>query len=203
MAKNKLKVNVTEHTKTGDDKTRLVVETRAYKPRGKPFEKGNKIGNHFKSRAENNGELDPRINPGGRPRIVGDAYKSVLQSTYPIKFMTDDERERVIEYTGNELQDITYAEQIALSVSTAAALGDVQAAREIRQTTEGDKLALQTWQIEIVDMLRRREVTPQQVIDQFGFEDAEPILVAAGVVVVSETSRTQEPREHADKSNLA
>lgn len=192
MAKKKLKVNVIEQTQTGADKTKMALEVKTYKPRGRPFEKGNTVGNRFKSKAELNGQRDPRINATGRPRMVGDAYQAVLQSTYDIKFMNEDERERVLVYTGNENQDITYAEKIALMVSTAAALGDISAAREIRTTLEGDKLALQTWQIEVLDALRRKDITPEQVIEQFGFDDAEPILIAAGVVVVPELSRTQE-----------
>ena len=206
MGKTKPKItNVTDQTQNrrlGKNESVVIVKEKA-KPRGRPFQKGNTANpNPFKSKAELGGELDPRIAPNGRPRVISDAYKSVMQATYPIELVTDDERRRIELYTQNAQQDITYAEKIALAVSAIAAEGDVSAAREIRTTLEGDKLALQTWQQEVVDALRRKEVTPQQVIDQLGFEDAETILIAAGVVVVSAPPRPQTTQDDTTQSDI-
>ena len=94
---------------------------RKAKPRGKPFAAGNVHA--FKSREENGGQVDPRINAGGRPKLLGESYKAMLA--------------RVNE---TDPQKRTNAELIANAALVAALGGDVGAMREIRSATEGEQL---------------------------------------------------------------
>lgn len=92
-------------------------------PRGKPFTSENPY--KFQSKAENGGEIDPRINVGGRPKGMSDAYKewlSLVQESDP--------------------QKRTNAQLGAVAIGLEMLKGDVSAAREIRAATEGESLKL-------------------------------------------------------------
>lgn len=91
--------------------------------RGRPF--GSKNPYAFKATAENGGVRDPRINPGGRPKRLGEAYAALLA-----RVNEDDPQQR------------TNAEMIALAMSIEARRGNVAAAKEIRSATEGDRLSI-------------------------------------------------------------
>ena len=78
-------------------------------PRGRPF----KPGNPWRIKP---GEVR---NPGGRPRLLSDAYREWLAAE-------------------NE-QGVTNAANVAVTIGTRAMIGDVQSAKELRQATEGDK----------------------------------------------------------------
>jgi len=84
------------------------------KPRGKgkPFQPGNPW--RIKP-----GEIR---NPGGRPKLISEAYREWLE------FVDED--------------GVSNAAKLAMAQGTKAVKGDTPAAREIRQTTEGDKLTL-------------------------------------------------------------
>lgn len=98
----------------------------------------------FKTRAENGGELDPRINAGGRPKKIGEAYARILECVYPRELIEKSETYHlaVTKYSGGATAEITYAEAIAIRGALGAVSGDVSAAREIRSATEGEKLAV-------------------------------------------------------------
>lgn len=162
------------------------------KPRGRPFEKGKlTTPRPFKSKAELHGELDPHINARGRPKAIGASYTAVLESLYPMHLLTPEQLERVQQYTGNVEAVITYAEAIALSVVTIATLGDVSAAREIRTATEGNKIIFATWQTDIIDALKQKMLSADEVIDRLGFEQAQPILIAAGITPIVSTQQIE------------
>ena len=93
-------------------------------------------------------------------------------------------------------QKRTNAELIANAALVAALGGDVSAMREIRAATEGEKITLTSWQSEIVDALKKGNLTPQQVIDEIGIDDARAILVAAGTVVISSAPAGDTPDEN-------
>lgn len=105
---------------------------------------------------------DPSPNPSGRPKILGESYKAMLA-----RVNESDPFRR------------TNAELIAESMKLAALQGDVSAAREIRAATEGERL--RTWRDEVIDLLKARAVTPQEVIEEVGEELARELFVAAGV----------------------
>ncbi len=60
------------------------------------------------------------LNPGGRPKLLSNAYREWLEHT-------DD-------------KGTTNAAKVALAMGEQAAAGDIQAAKEFRQATEGDRL---------------------------------------------------------------
>jgi len=122
---------------------------------------------------------DPSPNPSGRPKLLGDSYKAMLA--------------RINE---TDPQKRTNAELIANAALVAALGGDVSAMREIRSATEGEKITLTSWQSEIVDALKKGNLTPQQVIDEIGIDDARAILVAAGTVVISSAPAGDTPDEN-------
>ena len=122
---------------------------------------------------------DPSPNPSGRPKLLGDSYKAMLA--------------RVNE---QDPEKRTNAELIANAALVAALGGDVSAMREIRSATEGEKITLTSWQSEIVDALKKGNLTPQQVIDEIGIDDARAILVAAGTVVISSAPAGDTPDEN-------
>ena len=122
---------------------------------------------------------DPSPNPSGRPKLLGDSYKAMLA--------------RVNE---QDPEKRTNAELIANAALVAALGGDVSAMREIRAATEGEKITLTSWQSEIVDALKKGNLTPQQVIDEIGIDDARAILVAAGTVVISSAPAGDTPDEN-------
>lgn len=80
------------------------------KPRGKPFEKGHKW----------RWPKGVSGNPGGLPKGVSDAYRAWLELPY------------------EKDQTMTNAQALAVAQGYQAHQGDVQAAKEIRQATEGD-----------------------------------------------------------------
>lgn len=120
------------------------------KPRGKPFQPGNTIG--FQKGQSGN--------PGGRPKLVSDAYREWLGETDP--------------ETG-----LTNAQALARAAGKQALKGDVSAAREIRSATEGERI--RTWRDEIIDALRDDLITPEQVTHALGDELAGEIFIAAGL----------------------
>lgn len=129
-------------------------------PRGKPFTSDNPY--KFQSRAENGGQIDPRINAGGRPKLLGESYKAMLARV-------------------NESDPLgrTNAELIAEALKVSAMQGDVSAAREIRAATEGERI--RTWRDEVIDLLKARAVTPQEVEQEVGTELARELFIAAGI----------------------
>lgn len=96
----------------------------------------------FKSKEELGGQLDPRINAGGRPHKLSDAYARVLRAKFPKKLMSPEFQEVVTEYTEDESLSITYADKIALTTGLNASKGDTQAAKEIRDATEGTNVKI-------------------------------------------------------------
>jgi hypothetical protein len=116
---------------------------------------------------------DPSPNPAGRPKLLGESYKAWLGG------MNDS--------------GITNAEAVAIAMGRQALQGDVQAAREIRSATEGDKIKLLTWQNELAELLKEGKLTPADLIAELGIDDARSILVAAGQAIpesVSEQGNT-------------
>jgi len=104
-------------------------------------------------------------NPGGKPKRLSNAYAEWFELVNP-----DDPLHR------------TNVELVADAVGRAAReFGDVAAAREMRQATEGDRLALTSWQSEIVDALKQQLLTAAEVVTQLGLEQATPLLLAAGL----------------------
>ena len=94
----------------------------------------------FKSRDELGGQLDPRINVGGRPRkaeeLLSGAYTKMLKSPPP----RDVAQGLTKWYGGDEPQ--TNAEANAARMNMLIAQGNVPAVKEVRQATEGDKINL-------------------------------------------------------------
>jgi hypothetical protein len=145
------------------------------KPRGKPFEPGNKYA--FKK-----GEI---ANPGGRPKSISGAYKAWLEQI-------DDE-------TG-----FTHAQLVAQAQGQRAIIAhDTTAAKELRQATEGD--TLKTWQSEIIDALKNGNLTPEQVVKELGIDDARSILIAAGAAIPTSASQptSTEPTTGTDAAGEA
>lgn len=122
---------------------------------------------------------DPSPNPTGRPKLLGESYKAWLEKV-PEGFDKDGKPRNPDRETNATL--------VARAIGLAALQGDVSAAKEIRAATEGEKITLATWQTEIVDALERGALTAQQVIDELGMDDARAILIAAGQIVVSQSS---------------
>lgn len=109
-------------------------------------------------------------NPGGRPKLLSEAYKNWLAETP--------------EGHGGK----TNAELIAAALGGEAIDGGVYAARELRSATEGDKLSLATWQTELVQAIKEGKITAQMVVDELGIEDARPIIIASGALVIPNPS---------------
>jgi len=101
-------------------------------------------------------------NPGGRPKLLGDAYRAQLAKPVP-----------------GDPEGRTYAEAIAQAMAIESFKGNVPAAREVRSATEGERI--RTWRDEVIDLLRKGEITPDDVIAEFGADEAQPLLVAAGI----------------------
>lgn len=127
-------------------------QTQKRKARGKPFARGNTVGNRFVKGQSGN--------PGGRPKILSESYREYLAT--------------LDETTGR-----TRAQDIARAMGVAALGGDVSAAREIRAATEGDRI--RTWRDDVIDLLKAGTVTPAQVETELGAELARELFVAAGV----------------------
>lgn len=105
---------------------------------------------------------DPSPNPSGRPKILGESYKAMLA-----RVNESDPFRR------------TNAELIAEALKVSAMQGDVSAAREIRAATEGERI--RTWRDEVIDLLKARAVTPQEVEQEVGTELARELFIAAGI----------------------
>lgn len=105
-------------------------------------------------------------NPGGRPRIMSDAYKEWLSLVQE-----------------NDPQKRTNAQIGAAAIGLEMMKGDVSAAREIRSSTEGDTVKLKTWQSEFVDALKAGNLSAQEVIDAVGIDEGRNIIIAAGLAV--------------------
>ena len=116
----------------------------------------------FKSRAELGGALDPRINVGGRPRLLGEAYAEWLKKPNP--------------------DGSSRAETVALAMGTEAIKGNVRAAREMREATEGTRQV--GWQDRIIDALKSGALTAEDVRRELG-SDAESIIIASGIGVIT------------------
>jgi len=101
-------------------------------------------------------------NPGGRPKLLSDAYRAQLAKPMP-----------------GDAEGRTYAEVIAWGMALAASKDNVPAAREMRQATEGERI--RTWRDDVIDLLRKGEITPDDVIAEFGSDEAQPLIVAAGI----------------------
>lgn len=151
-----------------ENSVKKIVKRRG-KPRGKPFEKGNAFA------------YKPGVsgNPGGRPKLLSDAY-----------------RRRLAEV--NEKTGLTYAETIAIAQVKNAAKGEVQAAKEIRAATEGTWI--KTWKDEIIDLLKSGAITAEQAREELG-DDADELVVAAGADGVpstptQETSGAEQPSQN-------
>lgn len=91
--------------------TAISAKKRKGKPRGKPFEPGHKW----------RWPKGVSGNPSGRPATVSGAYKAWLEMPY------------------DKDPSMTNAQALAVAQGEQALLGEAQAAREIRQATEGDK----------------------------------------------------------------
>jgi hypothetical protein len=98
----------------------LIPRRAKQRPRGKPFEKGNKLG--FRK-----GES---ANPGGKPKV-----HQRIGAQYAAKSVEPAPRE-VIQAIGLK-KNSTWLDAIAIGMLRRAAEGDVSAAREIREVTEG------------------------------------------------------------------
>lgn len=106
-------------------------------------------------------------NPTGRPKLLGEAYKAKLARAVP-----GDEEGR------------TYAEVMADAIALEVIKGDVAAAREIRSATEGDRVVFEdAWKSEIVEHLKAGHISPQDVIEAIGLDDARSLIIAAGAVI--------------------
>jgi hypothetical protein len=106
--------------------TRIVIvgtgARRKLRPRGKPFKKGERHAFQFKPGQSGN--------PGGKPKIhqrMGVAYAAILAEAVP---------DEVALAAGIPLGS-TWAMAIARGIVARAARGDVRAAREVREVTEG------------------------------------------------------------------
>jgi hypothetical protein len=97
-----------------------IVHTQNSVERNRPQ---NKYLKPFKSRAELGGQLDPRINKGGRPKGMSKAYTRWLAEVDPA--------------TGESNADKLAKAQIARACNPKDP-GSTAAAREIRKATEGD-----------------------------------------------------------------
>lgn len=111
-------------------------------------------------------------NPGGRPKLLSDAYREYLG-------------------TADEATGRTRAQDIARAQGVKAIQGDVAAAREMRSGTEGDRI--RTWRDDVIDLLRARTVTPAEVTAELGDELATELIDASGVRR-NENSETESAR---------
>ncbi len=102
-------------------------------------------------------------NPGGRPKLLGESYKQWLAKI--------------------NAEGMTNAEAVAMAIGVKSMQGDVSAARELRAATEGEQVRLLTWQTEIVELLKAGALTPADVVEELGLDDARTILIAAGAAL--------------------
>lgn len=112
-------------------------------------------------------------NPGGRPKLLGESYKQWLEKY-------------------NESVQMTNAEAVASAMGLQALRGDVGAAREIRSATEGDRVVFEdAWKREVIELLKAGQISPQDVVEALGIDDARGILIAAGAAVPAGASEQQ------------
>lgn len=120
-------------------------------------------------------------NPSGKPKLLSEAYRVTLQYEYPQEFIAASKSlSAQVALVGKEGQPITYAEAIALDVAYRAANGDIPAARELARATEGDRLTI-LLQNEMSSLLRQGTLTPQELIEELGLEEARTFLLASGI----------------------
>ena len=98
-------------------------------------------------------------NPGGRPRLLTEAYKEWLEEV--------------------DAEGITNARRVANAIGGAGAKGNVSAAGEIRKATEGERI--RTWRDEVIDLLRDGKVTLDDVKQDLGEDIASELTLAAGI----------------------
>lgn len=100
------------------------------KRRGRSQTNPNSLANlqPFKRKADNGGELDPRINVGGRPKGLSEAYRRYLDAPANPKFVA------ALEGWGETPR--TNADLIAARAMLDAVSGNAQTMREIRAATE-------------------------------------------------------------------
>ena len=100
-------------------------------------------------------------NPGGRPKALRDAYTEWLKL--------------------ENSKGVTNAMLVATTMGSRAVMGDTQSAKEIRMATEGT--TINTWQSEIVGLLKEGKLTAQDVMDELG-DGATELLDAAGLLPI-------------------
>lgn len=137
-------------------------QNRQTKRRGNPNPLPPPAEYQFKSRAELGGALDPRINVGGRPKLLGESYAAWLAKTNP--------------------DGTSRAEAVALAMGMEAIKGNVRAAREMREATEGTRQV--GWQDRIIDALKSGALTVEDVRKELG-ADAESIIIASGIGAIA------------------
>lgn len=115
-------------------------------------------------------------NPGGRPKLLGEAYKAKLARVVP-----------------GDSEGRTYAEVMADAVSLEVIRGNVQAAKEIRSATEGDRVVFEdAWKSEIVEHLKAGHISPQDVIEAIGLDDARSLIITAGAAIPALASESKD-----------
>lgn len=119
-------------------------------------------------------------NPGGRPKLLSDAYR---------------------EWLAAENEDgVTNAAALASRLGEAAiSFADVPAAKELRAATEGERV--RTWEDDVADLLRDGRATLEDVTNEFGKEAAARIAARAGLSGSESTSVHQSPPTNATDNN--
>jgi uncharacterized protein DUF5681 len=114
-------------------------------------------------------------NPGGRPRVLSDAYRKMLA--------TVNERDP---------EGRTNAELAAEAMKIEMLKGEIPALRELRSATEGERT--RTIEDDIIDYLREGKLTPAQVRQELP-DDAAKLIAAAGLSgrADTETGEAQAP----------
>ena len=87
-------------------------------------------------------KLGNNANPGGRPKVLSSAYRKWLETI-----------------NVNDPEGRTNAELVARSMGLQSLKGNINAAREMRSATEGDKLKIEGWE----DIARKHGLDPEQV----------------------------------------
>jgi hypothetical protein len=105
-------------------------------------------------------------NPGGRPKLLSDAYRKKLAEIYA------DGR--------------SYAEMLADAIITEVLKGDVSAAREVRSATEGERIQIDTWETRIVQAIKAGEVDYGSVVEEFGSALAVELYRKANVEITTD-----------------
>ena len=81
-------------------------------------------------------------NPGGRPKVLSSAYRQWLETV-----------------NANDPEGRTNAELVARSMGLQSLKGNINAAREMRSATEGEKFEIKGWE----DIARKHGLDPEQV----------------------------------------